>query len=181
MLALVFEVAGERYALRASKIVEVVRRPPTRSVPGAPPWIDGLCARGGGWIPVVDLSILIAGVPCAEGAATRVAFVERAEGGLTRQLGLLAGGMTRVLDFQETAATGVFLKGREFLGPIILSDQNGVQLVDADRMIPKEVDRLLFGAIEEATGNNGDAPAAAAPAPSDNGFTPTLIVSKGVS
>jgi chemotaxis-related protein WspB len=156
LLALVFEVAGERYALRVSQIVEVVRRPVTRAVPGAPPWIEGLWARGESWIPVIDMSLLIAGVPVKPGAATRVAVIERAPGGKTveggpasgrtRQVGLLGEVMTRVLDLQGSTAEGVYLEGREMLGAIVMHDDYGIQLIEADRVIPPEIDHLLFGA-----------------------------------
>lgn len=146
MLALVFEVARERYAVPAARVVEVVPRPVARAVPGAPEWIDGLFARDEAWVPIVDLSRLIGGAPCPPGAASRVALVERASGEASRLLGLLAPGMTRVLELKGDGAPGVHLPGKGFLGRIEASDAHGVQLVEIDLLLPPEIDRLLFGA-----------------------------------
>lgn len=145
MLALVFEVAGESYGLPAARVVQVVRRPEVRGVPGAPEWIVGLFAWEGAWVPLVDVNRLIAREPCPPGAASRVALVQHTRGGVTRLLGLLAPGMTRVTDIAATrTAPGLRLTGQEFLGPIAHDDELGVQMIEIDRVLPREVDRLLF-------------------------------------
>ncbi len=146
MLALVFEILRERYAVPAERVVEVLPRPAARAVPGAPEWIDGLFARDEGWVPIVDLARLISGSPCPPGAASRVAVVARVSAGSSRLLGLLAPGMTRVIEWRGDGAPGVHLPGKGFLGKIETSDEHGVQLVEIDLLLPPEIDRLLFGA-----------------------------------
>lgn len=146
MLALVFELGAERYAVPARKVHEVVRRPVTRAVAGAPEWIEGLFAWGAGWVPLIDLSRLVTGQPCPAGASSRVAIVdhERAAGH-ARRVGLLAPGMTRVLDLGDAPqAAGLHVPGQEFLGQIALHDRYGVQLVDVDKLLPATLDPLLF-------------------------------------
>jgi chemotaxis-related protein WspB len=147
MLALVFEVAGESYGVAASGVITVVRRPRARAVPGAPPWIAGVFRWGNAWVPLVDLSLLIALTPCREGAASRVALVEYARGERSRTLGLLAPGMTRVADLGRLqGAPGLSIAGHEFLGPIVADEDLGVQMLAIDRVLPAEIDALLFGA-----------------------------------
>ena len=152
MLTLVFEVAGESYGVPASRVVQVVRRPDVRAVPGAPEWIAGLFAWDGAWVPLVDVSRLIAREPCPPGAASRVALVEHTRGGVTRMLGLLAPGMTRVTEIVTTrSAPGLRLAGQEFLGPISHDEEQGVQMLEIDRVLPRDIDRLLFEAEDEGT------------------------------
>jgi len=146
MLALVFEVAGESYGVPASRVISVVRRPRARGVPGAPPWIAGVFRWGEAWVPLVDLSLLIARTPCPDGAASRVALVEYARGERTRTLGLLAPGMTRVADLGRLqGAPGLSIAGQEFLGSIVADEDLGVQMLAIDRVLPPEIDALLFG------------------------------------
>jgi len=147
MLALVFEVDGETYGVPAARVVTVVRRPETRAVPGAPAWIGGLFAWDGAWVPLVDLSRLIASVPCPAGAASRVALVARGEGARSRMIGLLAPGMTRVTDVGRGGASpGLRVAGQDFLGLIDPAEPLGVQMLDIDRVLPPELDHMLFSA-----------------------------------
>ncbi len=151
MLALVFEIAGESYGVPAARVVQVVRRPDLRGVPGAPEWIAGLFAWEGAWVPLVDLNRLIARQACPPGAASRVALVQHTRGPATRLLGLLAPGMTRVTDIATTrTAPGLRLTGQEFLGPIAQEEELGVQLIEIDRVLPRDIDRLLFAESEES-------------------------------
>jgi chemotaxis-related protein WspB len=145
MLALVFEIGDERYAVDARRIVEVVPRPTTRAVPGAPAWIAGVFNRQDDWVPIVDLCRLLTGVDCPPAAGSRVALVDRVAGEVARTVGLLAPGMTRVLELPDSAQAGLHVEGHEFLGPIVATDAQGVQLVEVDRLLPPDVDRLLFG------------------------------------
>jgi chemotaxis-related protein WspB len=145
VLALVFELGGESYAVPARRVREVVRRPVTRAVAGAPEWIAGLFSYGNVWVPVIDLCRLVSRTPCPEGAASRVALVDHTRGKLTRTLGLLAPGMTRVLDLAPGRSEGLHTPGHDFLGAIVRNDEYGIQLVDVDRVLPPELDKMLFG------------------------------------
>ncbi len=150
MLALLFEIGGERYALPARRVKEVTRVPEARAVPGAPEWIAGVFARGEEWVPLIDLARLIAGVEAPRRAATRVAIVERTRGSDRRNLGLMAPGMTRVIDVTEFLATGLHVPERDFLGAIAPDADRGVQVIEIDRVLPAEIDDLLFGGTRSA-------------------------------
>ena len=159
MLALVFDLGTERFAVAARAVHEVVRRPPTRTVLGAPPWIEGLFAWGDAWLPLVDMAHLVTGEPCPDAASSRVAIVDRAlaadvangaERVRKRPMGLLAPGMTRVIDLGDApTSAGLRMEGLDFLGPIVRSDRYGVQLIDVDRIVPPHLDAMLFEAGSE--------------------------------
>jgi purine-binding chemotaxis protein CheW len=58
-LALTFSVGGERLALDASDVAEVLRPPPLRRVPLAPPALAGVANLRGSVIPIVSLAALL--------------------------------------------------------------------------------------------------------------------------
>ena len=60
-LFLMFELDGERYALDAADIEEVLPLAATKAVPGAPEWIAGLLMRSGQPVPVIDVPMLALG------------------------------------------------------------------------------------------------------------------------
>jgi purine-binding chemotaxis protein CheW len=51
----VFEVEGRTYALRLTRVIEVVRMVAATPVPEAPPWVAGIVNLRGKLIPLVDL------------------------------------------------------------------------------------------------------------------------------
>ena len=63
MLFLVFEIDNERYCLEVSRIIEITPIVIFRELPHAPAYISGVFNYRGVVVPVVDLSMLIAGRP----------------------------------------------------------------------------------------------------------------------
>ena len=61
--------------------------------------------------------------------------------------------MTRVADLAATQhAQGIHPPGAGFLGAIAKADEHGVQLLDIDRILPLELDALLFRSEPERAG-----------------------------
>ena len=58
---LAFRIADRRFALDASRVAEVVRRPPVTRVPHAPPSLAGVAALRGRVLPVISLAELLGG------------------------------------------------------------------------------------------------------------------------
>ena len=52
---LIFEVAGQRYALGLGQLREVVRAVAITPLPGAPPMVEGVIDRRGSLVPVVEV------------------------------------------------------------------------------------------------------------------------------
>lgn len=63
MLLLVFQVAGESYAVEANRVIEVVPRVDLRRLPHAPAALAGLLRYRGQVVPVIDLGVFLAGIP----------------------------------------------------------------------------------------------------------------------
>jgi len=77
MLLLTFEAAGERYAVDASRVVEVVPRVRLRPQPHAPAHLAGVLEYRGEVVSVVDLGRLLGGGPAPDRLSTRIILVDR--------------------------------------------------------------------------------------------------------
>lgn len=75
MLFLLFDLDGDRYALDAREIVEVLALRPVRPIPGAPAWVAGVAERHGAPLPVVDVAQLALGRPARQRLSTRLVIV----------------------------------------------------------------------------------------------------------
>ncbi|GAB2921980.1 chemotaxis protein CheW [Paraburkholderia jirisanensis] len=80
MLFLLFDLDGDRYALDAREIVEVLALRPVRPVPGAPVWVAGVAQRHGAPLPVVDVPRLALGRPARQLLSTRLVIVRYESG-----------------------------------------------------------------------------------------------------
>ncbi len=149
MLALTFEAAGERYALRATAVTRVVPWAPLRGLPGAPAWMSGLLRLGDALVPILDLGCLLSGAPCRRLFATRIALVEHRRGGEQRAVGLLAERMTEVVELPEHGTAAIAVPGQPWLGEIVLAAGRSWQLVEPRQLLGAEVESLLFG-VEQA-------------------------------
>src|SRR4051812_37753377 len=117
MLALLFEAGGERLALEARSVAEVVPRVPLRPLAGAPQWLAGVFVYRGRVVPVVDLYRLAGAGDCPAHLSSRIILVRRGAGEL---LGLLAGRVddVRDLDPADAVLDGFTAEGRADLGPV---------------------------------------------------------------
>ncbi|KAB0648506.1 chemotaxis protein CheW, partial [Burkholderia territorii] len=104
-LFLMFELDGERYALDAADIDEVLPLATTKVVPGAPEWIAGLLMRGGQPVPVIDVSMLALGRRAHALRSTRLVMARCRVGQLERDrvIGLIVERATQTLRIDRAA------------------------------------------------------------------------------
>lgn len=145
MLALTFEIAGQRYGLNVSQIVEVLPALPLRQLPHVPEYIAGVFRYRGSMVPVIDLSQLIAGKRAAPLLSTRIVIVRHpGPSGAGRSLGLLA---ERATNLDEAAAepisTGFRTPQASFLGGISGAGTM-IQYVNVENLLPDELRERLF-------------------------------------
>ncbi|HEX4346128.1 MAG TPA: chemotaxis protein CheW [Vicinamibacterales bacterium] len=153
MIALLFDVDGQRYGLDIRQIVEIVPAVRLRRLPSLPPYVAGVCRFRGAYVPVLDLSLLIAGVPAAERLSTRLVLVRHpGPAGEGRILGLLAEHAAQGLDEQTDApsSTGVASPEAPYLGPLTASGGRTVQHVRVEQLLPLAVRERLFSEAERA-------------------------------
>ncbi|KWK79619.1 chemotaxis protein CheW [Burkholderia ubonensis] len=154
MLFLLFELDGERYALEAARIVEVLALAPVKSIPGAPPWIAGAIDRHGKPVPVIDVAQLALGRAARRLRSTRLVVVRYrtpdappdAGGAAGRMLGLIVEHATQTcrIDPARFADSGIATPHARWLGPVAGDASGFVQWVDVRRMLDDDARALLF-------------------------------------
>ena len=147
MVSLLFEVAGQRYALDIAQVIEVVPAVRLRRIPQAPAYIAGVFRYRGTMVPVIDLSHLIGGPPASPRFSTRILLVHHpGPSGVGRVLGLLAEGATDSLDDggHVQASAGVVVPETPFLGGLITTPSGTVQHVRVEHLLPDAVRERLF-------------------------------------
>jgi chemotaxis-related protein WspB len=147
MIALIFEVDGQRYGLDISQVVEVVPAVRLRRLPGVPDYVAGVFRFRGAHVPVIDLSRLIGGTPAVPRLSTRLVLVRHpGPTGVGRLLGLLAERVADGLDDTAAApvATGVAAPEAPYLGPLATSNGRTVQYVRVEQLLPDAVRERLF-------------------------------------
>jgi chemotaxis-related protein WspB len=147
MLFLLFQLGKERYALPASRVVEVVPLLELKQLPQAPKGVAGIFNYRGRPIPAVDLCALTLGQPAGERFSTRIIIVNYPDGhGTNHLLGLIAEHATEMLrkDVKDFQDSGVKLSEAPYLGPILMDDKCPVQWIYEQRLLPEPVRNMLF-------------------------------------
>ena len=81
MLFLLFHLGKDRYALDASRVVEVVPLLTLRRIPQAPRGVAGIFNYRGQPVPAVDLGELMLGQPASPRLSTRIILVHYPDDG----------------------------------------------------------------------------------------------------
>lgn len=150
MLFVLFQLAGDHYALEAARIAEVLPLVRCKALPGASAGIAGVLDYRGTPVPVVDLSALALGRPAAARLSTRCLIVRCVSpSSEPRLLGLIAEHATETLRCapEEFLPSGVTSAGAPYLGPVRAGPQGMVQWIEPDRLLTPEVKEALFGAL----------------------------------
>ena len=147
MLFLLFQLGKERYALQASRVVEVVPLLELKQLPQAPRGVAGIFNYHGRPVPAVDLCALTLGQPASERFSTRIFIVNYPDNrGTNHLLGLIAEHATEMLfkEPNEFMDSGVKLSEAPYLGPILMDKQHSVQWIYEQLLLPEPVRNLLF-------------------------------------
>lgn len=134
-----FGVGDGWYAMDVTHVERVLRREGVQSIPGMPPWMEGVVEHHGRIVPVISLRLRF-GIDAVERPATSRLLV------LSLGEDLLAVSVDRVLDVRAVAPTDVtppprLLQGMvgAYLGGMVRHGDAMVLVLDVDR---------LFGADE---------------------------------
>jgi chemotaxis-related protein WspB len=149
MLFLVFELDGDRYALDAAEIVQVLPLAATKSIPGSPAWVAGVFDRHGEAVPVIDVSRLALGRAARQLRSTRLVLVRyEVEDAPDDEhlLGLIVERATQTLriERQAFAGSGIATPHARWLGPVANDAIGVVQWVKVQQMLDDPVKALLF-------------------------------------
>jgi chemotaxis-related protein WspB len=147
MLFVVFQLGKDRYALEASRVVEVLPLLKIKRLPRAPKGVAGVFVYRGRAVPAVDLAELTLGQPALERMSTRIIVVNYPDpGGKVHLLGLVAEHATDVLrkDPDSFVSSGVKIQAAPYLGPVLMDPKGPIQWLHEEHLLSDPVKRLLF-------------------------------------
>lgn len=151
MLFILFQLGGDRYALPAREVAEVLPLVSLKEIPGAPRGVAGVMDYRGAPLPVLDLSALALGQSAARRVSTRLLVVNyAARDGATHLLGLLAERATEMLTRAPEAFRPAGVQGAEtrYLGPVTSDARGLIQRVEIGELLNAELRTALFPAAE---------------------------------
>lgn len=146
MLYLLMQIDGSRYALDVAQVVEVLPLVALESVPRAPEGVAGIIDYGGTPVPVIDLSLVLAGRSAHRRFNTRIVMVRYAVGGQSRLIALIAERATETMrrDPADFIDPGLKAASPPDVWPVALDPAGPVYLVDACRLLPESITSALF-------------------------------------
>lgn len=146
MLALIFSVGTQQFALDSRQIRIVLPRPELTPVPQAPSTIAGLFNYHGAIIPVVHLSRLLGGLDSCDFYSTRLVLVNYPTPRGERVLGLLADGVSepRRIPDEALAPSGITVEQAPYLDRVLPEEAGVVQFITVERLLPSELRDRLF-------------------------------------
>ncbi len=159
MLFLVFHVGEDRYAIKASCVVEVLPLVHWKRVPSATDGVVGVLNYHGTPVPLIDLTELMTEQPSRRWMSTRIILVnhgvnhEAGSGNGTRLLGLLAEQVTETLrqteeDFRHSS---IATSNAPYLGRIAVQPSGMIQRIEIENLLPADVlSRLFLEEVEPA-------------------------------
>jgi chemotaxis-related protein WspB len=154
MLFLLFQLGNDRYALQASRVLEVLPLVELRKIPDAPKGVAGIFNFHGRPVPAVDLSELTLGQPSNPRLSTRIVVISYPdERGALHPLGLIAEHATELIqrDERQFLEPGHKLGGAPYLGPVLMDKRGVIQWVHEQRLLPEHARDLLFCETLEQT------------------------------
>jgi chemotaxis-related protein WspB len=150
MLFLLFQLGDVRYALEASRVIEVTPLLALEPLPQAPKGVAGVFNYRGRPVPAVDLCEWTLGRPARPLLSTRIIIVNYPDArGTCHLLGLVAERATELLrkDAGELRDAGLQIGQAPYLGPIFMDSRGAVQCLDERRLLSEPVCDLLFSTM----------------------------------
>jgi len=154
MTFLLFQMGGDRYALEAGRVAEVLPRIALKKIPTAAPGIAGVLDYHGAAVPVVDLSAMVLGQPAPPSLSTRILLLRYGgESGPEHLLGVLVAQATETLrrELSDFQPPGVTTPAARFLGPVTNDARGLIQRVELEQLLtPAAREQLWQQAAETA-------------------------------
>ena len=147
MLYLLLEVAGQQYAVEATRVVEVLPLVQVTVIPRAPSEVAGIFSFRGRPVPLIDLRRLTLRRPARPKFSTRIILVaDNAADGAEHLIGIIAERVTETTrrapeDFKNT---GFANPATPYLGGVATTDAGLVQRLDVHQLLPPATREMLF-------------------------------------
>lgn len=142
MLMLIFFVENDCFCCSCDSILEIIPKVPLKSIPQKPNYFAGLLNYAGDSVPIVDLSMLIAGHPCSSKMHTRIILFKIPFDSTVKILGIMAEKIIETRDIDPDLFTEFRLKIKNltFLDGIYNTETESIQQINVN---------LLFNSLPE--------------------------------
>jgi chemotaxis-related protein WspB len=146
MLFLLFKLGNDRYAIEASRVVEVVPLLELKKIPHAPKGIAGIFNYRGNPVPALDLCEIATARSARERLSTRIIIIRhRPETGNEHLLGIIAENATETLrknpgDFVDS---GLRIGAAPYLGPVLMDPNGAIQWINEQHLFPHNLRELI--------------------------------------
>jgi chemotaxis-related protein WspB len=150
MLCLLFELGGDRYALDANQVIEVLPLLDAKRVPKAIGGMVGLFNYHGSPTPLFDLTELTLGRPSQLRMSSRIIVTSHIEeSGERRLIAFIAERVTETMRCAETdfVSSGVSIEGARFLGPVFVEGDSIIQRVEVRHLLSDSVRSEIFAEL----------------------------------
>ena len=144
-LLIVMAVAGQRYALSARQVIEVLPYLPSQSVALAPECVVGVINHRGRMVPIVDLCRLLVARDCPKWLASRIVVVSVGDTA-ERSVGLLVEGCELSSANEASVQPGLNLPDSPFLGDFLVDREQMIPLLKPDQLLSAQILEVLCGA-----------------------------------
>lgn len=146
MLILNLNIGKERYAIQASKVIEIIPLVELDKVPLSDPGIKGLLNYRGIPTPVIDLCQLFEHRQCENTLSTRIIIIEYTDSSSKEKpIGLAAELVTDVTQCQpeEITDSGISNNNTNYLGKVYHHNNDIIQIIDTTKVIPDFISQQL--------------------------------------
>jgi len=153
MLLLQFKAGNERYGLDVLRVIEVVPLVIFRPLPHAEPCVAGLFNYRGTMVPVIDLTVLLTGIPSRPLFSTRIILADYPDRAGGRQvLGLVAEQVTETVFCEEKdrRPAGIAVAEAPYLGDLFIHPEGAIQRVEVESLLKEALQEALFPPAEVA-------------------------------
>lgn len=153
MLFLLLQLGDDRYALKASQIIEVLPLLQLKKLPQSPTGVAGVMDYRNSPVPVLDLSELATLRPSRPKLNTRIIVVNLADSQNEKRLvGLIAENVTETLrrDPGDFVFSGVESSRAPYLGPVVMDARGMIQWVKPAALLPAPLYDDIFKQSAEA-------------------------------
>lgn len=147
MLLLSFYIGIERYTLPAKDVVEILPLTKIKRIPHAPEFILGILDYRGAPVPIIDLCQLIEQRNCNKVLSSRIILLHYIDAfHQPHILGVTAEKVTETININKDNfhSSGISLNEAPYLGAVTNENDNVIQFIETNKLLPQEVQSMLF-------------------------------------
>jgi chemotaxis-related protein WspB len=147
MLLLPFYIGTEKYSILAKDIVEILPLTQLKKIPRAPDFISGLLDYRGTPSPIIDLCALIEERSCNKILSSRIIMINYIDSKKqSHVIGITCEKVTETFDIKrdDFFVSGITLEEAPYLGAVANKDENMIQYIEINNLLPEPVQSILF-------------------------------------